>query len=276
MYGEWVLQKIRDWRVTCGKDEVERSSRWKPGHSCFELAHSWHYAVRYRKSISQEQCVFPAEVSRVFDQSKSTILHNLVFDLAYSDAQVEDEVNTPVPFSDDLPANTRNDLSVYAINPKRAERVVVAVEGKAHENFGETVSNKISIATRKHNTEWILERLNALKRNLNLDELPGHIRYQFLLRSYAAIELSKKHNISNAVMLVHSFSETNEHFDDYKSFSKLLKLSAIPDRVVGPIEIQGINLHLAWVKGRNVKCPRSPVEGLPIPEPCEFCAKRQY
>lgn len=50
-------------------------------------------------------------------------------------------------------------------------------------------------------------------------------------------------------MLVHSFSQFNEHFDNYGQFLALFGLNAEPDSLVFAKNINGIDLYFSWVKG---------------------------
>ena len=51
-------------------------------------------------------------------------------------------------------------------------------------------------------------------------------------------------------MLVHSFSKSNEWFDDYSQFLTLLGLNAEPDSLVFAKNINGIGLNFSWVNDR--------------------------
>jgi len=60
---------------------------------------------------------------------------------------------------------------------------------------------------------------------------------------------AKSFKAENALMLVHSFSQSNECFEDYSRFLNLFNLEAKPDSLVFVGTIEGINLYLCWVKG---------------------------
>lgn len=76
-----------------------------------------------------------------------------------------------------------------------------------------------------------------------------HIRYQLLHRTVSAIIEAKKFNAKNALVLVHSFSQSYEHFEDYNQFLALYGLSGEKDLLIGPVNINGIDLYFGWVKG---------------------------
>jgi len=50
-------------------------------------------------------------------------------------------------------------------------------------------------------------------------------------------------------MLVHSFSKSNEWFDDYSQFLALFGLNAEMNSLVFAKNVSGINLYFSWVKG---------------------------
>ena len=50
-------------------------------------------------------------------------------------------------------------------------------------------------------------------------------------------------------MVVHSFSPEDAGHDDYARFADALGLGkAEPDAVTDPVEVEGVSLHLAWVR----------------------------
>jgi len=92
-------------------------------------------------------------------------------------------------------------------------------------------------------------RLSFLCSELQLEpEQLDHIRYQLLHRTASAIIEAKKLNAENALMLVHSFTPTNESFDDYCRFLELFGVQGEIDSIVFAKNIDGIALFFAWVK----------------------------
>ncbi len=75
------------------------------------------------------------------------------------------------------------------------------------------------------------------------------IRYQLLHRTASAIIEAKKFKTRNALTLVHSFSKSNEWFDDYSQFLALFGLNAKVDSLVFAKNVNGIDSYLSWVKG---------------------------
>ncbi len=200
---------------------AEPAKQWRTGYSARTLAYCW-----------QESDGFPAEVRAVLSAHQDFAGIELL--LAFPEHQVH------------LPGGSRpsqNDIWVLA----RADdgMVSIAVEGKVAEPFGPTL------------TEWLAgasvgkaARLAFLRSVLGLpDQLPGTVRYQLLHRSASAIIEAKRFGAAHALMLVHSFSQTHQWFDDYAAFAAIFGVEAAMNRIVSVGERDGIQLHLAWVCG---------------------------
>lgn len=50
-------------------------------------------------------------------------------------------------------------------------------------------------------------------------------------------------------MLVHSFSQTGEWFDDYRAFAARLGVEVEPNQIVRIGDRAGVDLCLGWVQG---------------------------
>lgn len=145
-----------------------------------------------------------------------------------------------------LPGGARpsqNDCWVLARTP--IGLVSISVEGKVSEPFGPTVGEWLNEASPGKN-----ERLSFLSSALGLDtQPPGQIRYQLLHRTASAVIEAKRFHARQAIMVVHSFSQTAEWFDDYKEFAALFGAQANLDTIVAAGQPDGVNLYLAWVNG---------------------------
>ncbi|GAG28221.1 unnamed protein product, partial [marine sediment metagenome] len=126
--------------------------------------------------------------------------------------------------------------------------VSIAVEGKVSEPFD------------KYVYEWKLRsgkgkarRLKFLCDKLQLEtNKVDHIRYQLLHRTASAIMGAEEFKAENALMLVHSFSQSDEWFEDYKQFLNLFGLKDIrPDSIIYAKNIAGIDLYFGWVRGEK-------------------------
>jgi len=52
-------------------------------------------------------------------------------------------------------------------------------------------------------------------------------------------------------MLVHSFSQSNEWFQDYEAFASVFRATVAVNRVVSVGQRGGVHLHLGWVCGNG-------------------------
>ncbi len=120
----------------------------------------------------------------------------------------------------------------------------IAVEGKVAETFGPTVQEWQAEASPGKS-----ERLAYLLNLLGLSTVPETTRYQLLHRTASAIIEAQRFNAAHAVMLVHSFSQSNEWFRDYAAFVSLMGGSATENGVVSVGARSGVPLYLAWVRG---------------------------
>lgn len=84
---------------------------------------------------------------------------------------------------------------------------------------------------------------------LGLSAVPDSVRYQFLHRTVSAIIEANRFGVAHAVMLVHSFSQSSEWFQDYAAFTSLMGASAAENGIVSVGSRSGVSLHLAWVRG---------------------------
>ena len=203
---------------------AEPDKHWKTGYSAKALAYCW-----------QEAKGFPVCVKNVFKKSKIEMFQNIELLLAFPEYKVL------------LPGGLRpsqNDIFILA--KANNQLVSITVEGKVSEPFGKTITE-----WREDNSEGKHIRLKFLLDKLGLEENKqiDTIRYQLLHRTASAIIEAEKFKAENALMLVNSFSQSNEWFDDYDQFLALFNLNAEPDSLVFAKNINGIDLYFSWVKG---------------------------
>lgn len=200
---------------------AEPGKQWKPGYSARTLAYSW-----------QEANGFPSEVHKVLTASALFIDIKLL--LALPEHQVH------------LPGGSRpsqNDIWVLASTG--TELVSMTVEGKVKETFGPTLADWLD-----GGSAGKAERLAFLRNELGLPEdTPGAVRYQLLHRTASAIIEAKRFGAKHAVMLVHSFSQSNLWFEDYSAFAALLGAKAEANHITSVGQRGGVQLHLGWVCG---------------------------
>lgn len=191
---------------------------WRRGYSARTLAYSW-----------QEAHGFPSEVGSVLASAFPSV--ELLLALP--------EHMVPLPGGS---RSSQNDI--WALARSEGQLISIAVEGKVSEPFGPTVQ------------EWQAEsspgktkRLAYLLAFLELPSVPDTTRYQLLHRTASAIIEAQRFNATHAVMLVHSFSQLCEWFEDYAAFVSLMGGIAAEDRMVSVGTCSGVSLHLAWVRG---------------------------
>ena len=172
-----------DWQQLLTKPTLH----WKTGCSAKSLAYSWTEAQG-----------FPQEVSRAFMDSGIPVLNDIQFLLGYP------EYDVPLPGGK---RPSQNDVFVIASCPEGL--VTIAVEGKVSESFDLPIGERFVAITPGQ-----IERLSFLKKLLGLPEQIDHIRYQLLHRTASAVIEAQRFGASHAIMLVHSFSQSLEHFKD--------------------------------------------------------------
>lgn len=207
-----------DW-----KRGLAKPTHWKIGNSAYAMAHAWEDAAGFPKSVKQVL--------------ESTIFVDCVPIVAFP------EHTTAIPKSGSG-KHPQNDVFILA-KLTDGQLATIVVEGKVTEDFDKTLA------------EWFLStkepdrRLSTYLHYIGLSrEGIDYIRYQLIQRTAAAIYEARQYNAKYALMLVHSFSQSDEHFEDYEAF---VKLYGIPSIVVGQmaklITVHDIDLYTAWVRG---------------------------
>ena len=137
---------------------------------------------------------------------------------------------------------SQNNLFVIARTPD--DLIIIMIEGKVDESFGLLIQD-----WEKDKSDGKVERLDFLKTLLNISHIDiSPIRYQLLHRTASAILTAKKFNCSTALVLIHSFSESNKSFTDFQNFLLLYGLTGNIDSITGPIVLDGINTYWGWAK----------------------------
>jgi hypothetical protein len=206
-----------DWKQFLAEPEKQ----WKSGYSARSLAYCW-----------QEAGGIPPEIISVLGQVPSLKGLKTIF------AIPEHKVALPGGVRD-----SQND--VWVLGETSSGLVSIAVEGKVSEPFGPTVE------------EWFENKTAGKEKRLKFlcDELgfeyppPMNVRYQLLHRTVSAIIEAKCFRIDEAVMVVHSFSKTNEWFEDYQFFLSLFGLKSGINQAVTVKLANEVNLSFAWVHG---------------------------
>lgn len=164
---------------------------------------------------------------------------------------------------DTLISPSRTDLMVYCQEGKSGT-AVIAVEGKVTESFDEPIrfwirdkrqSRQLQSLEdlkpfainpgKQQRLNWLCERLE-----LSLDK-QSEIRYQLLHRTVAALLEARHIGANTAIMLVQSFAECSENWNDYLKFSTEMGFNptqpnSITESKVLP-RFPGIAVRLGWV-----------------------------
>jgi len=202
---------------------AEPEKHWKRGYSARALAYCW-----------QEADGFPESVRTVLAASPQ--FSDIEMLLAIPEHQVS------------LPGGSRpsqNDLWILA--RCNDGLISIAVEGKVNESFGPTIKE-----WDYHSSPGRTKRLEFICFLLDIDFPPAvDIRYQLFHRTASSILEAKRFQAKYAVMLVHSFSLTDQWFEDYARFLSFLGTQgAVNSLSIGGIRSQ-VDLSFAWVQGEE-------------------------
>jgi len=206
-----------DWKQFFAEPEKQ----WKTGYSARSIAHCW-----------QEADGIPPEIISVLNQVPSLEGLKTIFAIP--------EHKVPLPGGS---KGSQNDVWVLA--ESSSGLISITVEGKVSEPFGSNVKDWF-----KNKTPGKEKRLRFLCNELGLDlPPPFKVRYQLLHRAVSAILEVKRFKTNEAVMVVHSFSKSNEWFEDYEFFLSFLNLKARINQAASIKLNNEINLSVAWVHG---------------------------
>jgi len=212
-------ENAEDWKQFLAEPEKQ----WRRGYSARTLAYCWQKADGIPNHVKKVLCQAP--------------------ELAGLEALIViPEHQVPLPGGG---RPSQNDIWVLGRTEK--DLVSIAVEGKVSEPFGPTIGEwdpNSSVGKKK--------RFEYLCSILGLHTEPQEdIRYQLLHRTASAIIEARRFHANQAVMLVHSFSLSDEWFPDYKYFISLFGASAAIDKTVSVGKRSETWLHFAWVKGEE-------------------------
>jgi hypothetical protein len=214
-------QAPTDWQYLL----ADPGKPWRAGYSAWALAHCW-----------QESYGYPQSVQRVFKASGIPIFE------AFDPLVVFPEQAVALPGGG---RPSQNDA--WVLGRSGEDLVSVAVEGKVSEPFGPTVGDWLVAAS-----EGERLRLKYLRELLGLTAaVPVSIRYQLLQRAASAVIEADRFNARHALMLVHSFSQTREGFEDYARFMVLFGAAAHPESIVPAADLGAISLYCGWVTGEE-------------------------
>jgi len=209
-----------DWR----KFLAEPDKQWRSGYSARELAECW-----------ERSNGFPAELQTVFANAGIPALRAPELLLAIPEYQVA------------LPDGKRpsqNDLFVLA-RAGDGQLVVMMIEGKVAEPFGETLQTWLSggSAGKRKRLQMLCEILGLRQ------EPPLHLRYQLFHRAASALLTARRFSAHYALMIVHSFSPEHKWLGDYQEFLSLFSASGGANELVELPPVEGRQFVAGWVVG---------------------------
>ncbi len=208
-----------DWKRFLAKPDRQ----WRKGYSARALAYCWHEAEG-----------FPADVHSVFSDSGVELFEQL------EPLLILPEHKVPLPGGR---RPSQNDIWVLARSGD--DLVSIAVEGKVDEAFGRPLGQWLVEASSGKR-----ERLDFLISELGLSARPPEgTRYQLMHRTASAIIEAKRFTARHAMMLVHSFSQTDEGFDDYAFFVSLFDGEGAVNQITRVGRRGDVDLYFAWVRG---------------------------
>lgn len=208
---------LDDWRRLLADPE----HHWQDGYSAKRLAQAWMGADG-----------FPPAVNRALYRSGHEDFRDMEILLAVP------EHKAPLPGDG---TDSRSDLFVVGTN--RGQLTTLIIEGKASESFGPTVSE-----WRQEASEGKKTRLAYICSTLGLkQEQVADIHYRLLHRTASALIEAGRFNAANAVVLVHSFSETYAGSDDFVGFAKQYGLTPEPNRLQFVGYVNKKRLFLGWI-----------------------------
>ena len=210
-----------DWQQFLAEPEKQ----WRRGFSARTVAHSWESANG-----------LPPEVEALFVKSGVDGFQEVELLIAIPEHKV------PLPPIRGHPS--QNDVFALA-KGAHGQLIALAVEAKVAEPFGPTFDE-----WRANTTPGKTEREEFLRSKLGLkDRAIGSIRYQLMHRLASALLEAERFNAGHAALIVHSFSQQDEWFDDFASFLALYGAKGHIGELVRLGVFGQVPTYAGWVRG---------------------------
>jgi len=199
---------------------------WEKGYGERALAACW-----------EEAQGFPKSVSDVFMSSPFAVFHKIEFILGIPGHKA------PLPNDGGPPSQ----VDLFVLARSNDKLVAITVDGIVFETFGELVSEWTMgpVYGKFARLEFLIDLLEINNKNIS------NIRDGLLHQAASTLLEARRFCATHALMLVHSFSEERQWFEDYAAFAALYGLKAVPDAIVEVAEISGIKLYFGWVTGEQ-------------------------
>lgn len=208
-----------DWR----KLLADPDTQWQRKASAMELAVSWETAQKTDRGL-------PSEVAKALDQHPSLTGACLLVALPEHKVTLKGRGKP-----------SQND--VWALLRTGNSYISMAVEGKAGEPFAATLEEwlKASSDGKKERLDYLCQILQAVT-----TPSPG-LRYQLFHRTASAVLEAQRFGAPLAVMLVQSFREDAQSWNDYSAFCSFIGATAVRGGFTEARHTGTERLFLGWV-----------------------------
>ena len=192
----------------------------------------------------------PNEISSLFSDAE---------DLSLRDA----ELNIAIPeYKVRLGGSSRpSQNDVFAILSCTGGLIATMVEGKARENFDETLLKW----KKRTSPQGAKVRLADIAMHIGLtSQIPDHIRYQLLHRMASAVIEANRFHAPYAAMVVQSFvaDDSENHYNDFCEFLRLYGKEATKNHSLNYRRSKHLGCLLPWYTlVRNKRSPNNCVHG---------------
>lgn len=196
-------------------------AQWLPGSSAFELAFAWVNAGDFPPAVRQVLATVPAYAG--------IKLLKAIF----------------VKQTDLRSFGGPNDTNLMVSAELKDGRAVIAVEGKRDEDFGPSVAHwKDSVARER--------RLNTLCQTLSVDPKDCQaLNYPLVRRTASALFEAQHEQAKHAMLLVHSFSDKDTGFEEFRAFTATIGAPVMAANQVSVERIlDGVALRFAWIRDK--------------------------
>jgi|APLak6261698768_1056241.scaffolds.fasta_scaffold00062_6 hypothetical protein len=237
-----TIETIHEWFYKCPPKGKEK--QWKDGRSAKETAKHWLHTI-------------PVVFLEILKEQE------LVFELCAPEYVTKFDV---------YKGEGRNhDLLILAKN-KNKNTVVLSIESKSDEPFGDTVEKTIKAAQKKkqvNKNSKAIERIEDLRKDLfgELNDNQLGLMYQLLTAITGTIAEAKKQGAATAFFLVQTFveKENSKHLKNKEDLNNFLKVFTQLDdiriennKVLGPFRITANNDYLSdsidlWIGKYDIK-----------------------
>lgn len=224
------IANIEEWESKCPPQR--KDLHWKPGRSAVETAKYWLHGI-------------PKPFTAILRSSK---LNYLLCSPEY------------VSRFDAYNGNGRNHDLLLLAEDSEKKAVVISVESKVDESFGQTISQRIAAAKRyvvQNPNSKGLDRITELRMAVfgELNDNQLHLRYQLLTAIAGTIAEAKLQKASTAYFLVQTFvpnPNSKQHLNNQNdidnflnAFTKSAVSKIINGGIEGPFRIAGNNKFLS-------------------------------